>query len=117
MNESAVQKERREQRQSLFVNETEEPFKLPLQFDALLTELKREIAAYDNVLDAIRLERDVLAKPSLKAIMESNSRKEEALLQAKDVERKRDNLLRKIAALLHLPSEQIRLTAVVDAAD
>jgi flagellar biosynthesis/type III secretory pathway chaperone len=117
MRESTAQKERSEHPKDLIGTETKGGVELPSLCDALLTTLKREIAAYENIFDAVRHEQSVLAKPSPNTLMESNSRKEEAILGAKNIEDMRQSIVRKLADALRLPTGQVHLSMIANTAD
>lgn len=85
--------------------------------DSLIDLLKREIAVYGELHTAIIQERQILLKPSLDRILESNSKKETVLLKAKMLEEGRLKVVKKIAKMLELEERDINLTTLLPYAD
>ncbi len=71
-------------------------------FISLLEILNREIEVYREIRDVIIREKDILLKPSLEALHESNARKETMILKAKLLEEVRRGIVRRLAAALDL---------------
>ncbi len=86
-------------------------------FDSLITLLQREIEVYRDILDSVIEEKNILLKPSLDKIYESNARKETLILKAKLLEEVRSGIARKIAAALGKPEQDIKLSGLALAAD
>jgi len=86
-------------------------------FDSLITLLQREIEVYRDILESVVEEKNILLKPSLELIYESNARKETLILKAKLLEEVRSGIVRKIAAALGKPEQEVNLSALALAAD
>lgn len=86
-------------------------------FDSLINLLQREIDVYRDILDSVVEEKKILLKPSLDKIYESNARKETLILKAKLLEEVRSGIVRKIAAALGKPEQDVNLSGLALAAD
>ena len=85
--------------------------------DSLINLLKREIAVYREIQAAITHERIILMKPSLEKLLESNGKKETAIVKARMLEEGRFKIIKKIARVLDLDENQINLSTVSSYAD
>jgi hypothetical protein len=83
----------------------------------LIILLKREIAVYRELQDAIYHEKTILMKPSLERLLESNNKKETVILKAKMLEDGRLKVIRKIAKILALEENEVNLTILCSYAD
>jgi len=90
---------------------------LPSLCDALLSVLKREIAVYEKLFETVFHERTVLVKPSLAALMESNSHKEGAIAGVKSLENARQSIIGKMAVALRMETGQVQMSTIASAAD
>ncbi len=86
-------------------------------FDSMITLLYREIEVYRDILGSVVEEKNILLKPSLDQIYESNARKETLILKAKLLEEVRSGIVRKIAAALGKPEQDVNLSALALATD
>jgi flagellar biosynthesis/type III secretory pathway chaperone len=85
--------------------------------DSLIILLKREIAVYRELQDAITHERIILMKPSLEKLLESNGKKETAIVKARMLEEGRFKIIKKIARALDIDENEINLSTVSSYAD
>jgi flagellar biosynthesis/type III secretory pathway chaperone len=85
--------------------------------DSLINLLKREIAIYRELQAAITHERIILMNPSLEKLLESNGKKETAIVKARMLEEGRFKIIKKIARVLDLDEKEINLSTVSSYAD
>lgn len=85
-------------------------------FDSLISLLQREIEVYNSLLESVVEEKKVLLNPSLDRIYESNARKETVILEAKLLEEVRSGIVRKLAASLGRPEQDVTLSGLALAA-
>jgi flagellar biosynthesis/type III secretory pathway chaperone len=78
--------------------------------DSLVDVLWKEVEVYRELREAIVLERQVIMKPSLEALHESNSRKETCVLKTRLLEEVRTSLTDRIASHLGLAEGEITLS-------
>jgi len=86
-------------------------------FDSLISLLQREVEVYRGILDSVVEEKRILLQPSLDKIYESNARKETLILKAKLLEEVRSGIVRKLAAALGKPEQDVNLSGLALAAD
>jgi len=78
--------------------------------DSLLAVLRKDVEVYRELQGYLNEKRDVLVKPSLDRLNESNSKTETCALKAKMLEEARANIIRKVAKLLDREEKEITLT-------
>jgi flagellar biosynthesis/type III secretory pathway chaperone len=81
--------------------------------DGLADVLQKEIEVYRELREAIVLERQVIMKPSLEALHESNSRKETCVLKTRLLEEVRSNLTGRIASHLGIDEGEMTLSGLL----
>jgi flagellar biosynthesis/type III secretory pathway chaperone len=81
--------------------------------DGLADVLQKEIEVYRELREAIVLERQVIMKPSLEALHESNSRKETCVLKTRLLEEVRSNLTGRIASHLGMDEAEMTLSGLL----
>ncbi len=80
---------------------------------SLLSVLRKEIEVYGEMAQAIALEGDVLRKPSLESLHESNARKETCILKTRLLEEVRTKTVARIASALGIDERGLRLQAIL----
>lgn len=85
--------------------------------DSLLTVLKKDVEVYRELQANINEKRDVLLKPSLELLTESNSKAETCVLKARMLEEVRANIIKKIAKSLDREENEITLSLLSAYAD
>lgn len=90
----------------------EEDMELYTLYDGLLSILRRELEVYRELRTVIVHEKDILMKPSLEDINESNSKKETCILKAKMLEETRINSVKRIAKCLGIEKDNVNLTTL-----
>jgi hypothetical protein len=81
--------------------------------DSLLVVLRQDVEIYRELQANINEKRDVLRRPSLELLTESNSKTETCVLKAKMLEEVRANIVKKIAKSLDRQEQEITLTFLV----
>jgi flagellar biosynthesis/type III secretory pathway chaperone len=81
--------------------------------DALVDVLWKEVEVYRELREAVVLERQVIMKPSLEALHESNSRKETCLLKTRLLEEVRSSLAGRIASHLGIDEGEMTLSGIL----
>jgi hypothetical protein len=82
-------------------------------FTALIDILRRELAVYRELKEAMISEKKILMKPSLEEINQSNARKENIILKARMLEEGRTNILKKIARNLDIDIKRIKMNQLI----
>ncbi len=85
--------------------------------DSLLAVLRKHGEVYRELQANINEKREVLIRPSLELLTESNSKTETCVLKAKMLEEVRANIVRKIAKSLDREEKDITLTFLAEHAD
>ena len=85
--------------------------------DSLLAVLRKHGEVYRELQANINEKREVLIRPSLELLTESNSKTETCVLKAKMLEEVRANIVRKIAKSLDRQEQDITLTLLAAYAD
>lgn len=85
--------------------------------DSLLAVLRKDVEVYRELQEHISEKRDVLIRPSLELLEESNSKMETCVLKAKMLEEVRANIVKKIAKSLQREEKDITLTFLTSYAD
>ncbi|MBI4632655.1 MAG: flagellar protein FlgN [Deltaproteobacteria bacterium] len=93
-------------------NDLGENVELYALYDGLLSVLGMELEVYRELRTVIAREKDILIKPSLEVLNESNSKKETCILKAKMLEEARTNNVKKIAKCLGIENDNINLTTL-----
>lgn len=81
--------------------------------DSLLSVLRKEIEVYGELAQAIALEKDVLRKPSLDSLHESNARKETCILKSRLLEEVRSKTVGRIALTLGIDEGGLGLQSIL----
>jgi len=90
----------------------EENGELYTLYDGLLSVLRRELEVYRELRTVLVREKDILMKPSLGDINESNAKKETCILKAKVLEEARMTCVKRIARRLGIEKEKVNLTTL-----
>lgn len=85
--------------------------------DSLLAVLRQDVEVYRELQANIKEKRDVLIRPSLELLTESNSKAETCVLKAKMLEEVRANIIKKIAKSLDREEKDITLTFLSSCVD
>ena len=80
---------------------------------SLLSVLRKEIEVYGELAQAIALEGDVLRKPSLESLHESNARKETCILKTRLLEEVRAKAVGRIACALGVDESGLKLQTIL----
>lgn len=80
---------------------------------SLLSVLRKEIEVYGELAQAVALEGDVLRKPSLESLHESNARKETCILKTRLLEEVRAKAVGRIACALGVDESGLKLQAIL----
>jgi len=94
------------------IDETEGRADLDSLLGSLLSVLRKEIEVYGELAQAIALEGDVLRKPSLESLHESNARKETCILKTRLLEEVRAKTVGRIACALGVDGRGLKLQAL-----
>jgi FlgN protein. len=86
-------------------------------FTSLIEVLRKELAIYQELKNAISGENIILIKPSLDELNHSNAIKENIILKARMLEEVRLNILKKIARNLDINIKEIKLSGLAQFAD
>lgn len=78
--------------------------------DSLLAVLRQDVEVYGELQANINEKRDVLRRPSLELLTESNGKMETCVLKAKMLEEARTNIVKKIAKSLGRQEKDITMT-------
>ena len=81
--------------------------------DGLVDVLWKEVEVYRELREAVALEREVIMKPSLEALHESNSRKETCVLKTRLLEEVRSSLAGRIASHLGIDEGEMTLSGLL----
>ncbi len=81
--------------------------------DGLVDVLWKEVEVYRELREAVVLERQVIMKPSLEALHESNSRKETCVLKTRLLEEVRSSLAGRIASHLGIDAGEMTLSGLL----
>jgi flagellar biosynthesis/type III secretory pathway chaperone len=81
--------------------------------DGLADVLQKEVEVYRELREAVAQEREVLMKPSLEALHESNARKETCVLKTRLLEEVRSNLAGRIASHLGIDEGEMTLSGLL----
>ncbi|MBK7552386.1 MAG: flagellar export chaperone FlgN [Syntrophaceae bacterium] len=84
------------------IHETEGRADLDSLLGSLLSVLRKEIEIYGELAEAVALEADMLRRPSLESLHESNARKETCILKTRLLEEVRMKTVGRIASALGL---------------
>lgn len=95
------------------IHETEGRADLDSLLGSLLSVLRKEIEVYGELAQAIALEKDVLRKPSLESLHESNARKETCILKTRLLEEVREKTVGRIASALGVDARGLKLQAIL----
>lgn len=95
------------------IHETEGRADLDSLLGSLLSVLRKEIEIYGELAEAVALEADMLRKPSLESLHESNARKETCILKTRLLEEVRAKTVGRIAAALGLDERGLKLQAIL----
>jgi Zn-dependent oligopeptidase len=90
----------------------EEEGELYTLYEGLLSVLKKELELYRELRTVLVHEKDMLMKPSLGEINESNAKKETCILKAKMLEEARMSSVKRIARCLGIEQELVNLTTL-----
>ncbi len=93
-------------------HDLEEDVELYSLYESLLSVLGRELEVYRELRTVIAREKDILMKPSLEVLNESNSKKETCILKAKMLEEARINCVKRIAKGLGIEKDNVNLTTL-----
>ncbi|NPV05735.1 MAG: flagellar protein FlgN [Syntrophaceae bacterium] len=80
---------------------------------SLLSVLRKEVEVYGELAEAVALEADILRRPSLESLHESNARKETCILKSRLLEEVRLKTVGRIASALGLDEEGLTLQAIL----
>jgi len=80
---------------------------------SLLSVLRKEIEIYGELAEAVALEADVLRRPSLESLHESNARKETCILKTRLLEEVRMKTVGRIASALGLDERGLKLQSIL----
>lgn len=86
-------------------------------FASLAEILRKELAIYEELKNAIIHEKTMLQKPTLDELNHNNARKENIILKARMLTEARTNILKKIARKLDLNSKSVKLSSITGHAD
>jgi flagellar biosynthesis/type III secretory pathway chaperone len=81
--------------------------------DGLADVLQKEVEVYGELREAVAQEREVIMKPSLEALHESNSRKETCVLKTRLLEEVRSSLTDRIASQLGIDEGEMTLSGLL----
>jgi flagellar biosynthesis/type III secretory pathway chaperone len=81
--------------------------------DGLADVLQKEVEVYGELREAVAQEREVIMKPSLEALHESNSRKETCVLKTRLLEEVRSSLTDRIASHLGIDEGEMTLSGLL----
>ncbi len=81
--------------------------------DGLADVLQKEVEVYGELREALAQEREVIMKPSLEALHESNSRKETCVLKTRLLEEVRSSLAGRIAAEIGIDEGEMTLSGLL----
>jgi hypothetical protein len=82
-------------------------------FTVLIDILRKELAVYQELKEAIISEKKILMEPSLDAMNQNNARKENIILKSRMLEEGRINILKKIAKNIDLDINMADLSQLV----
>jgi len=85
--------------------------------DSLLAVLRQDVEIFGELQANINEKRDVLRRPSLELLTESNSKTETCVLKARMLEEARANIVKKIAKSLDRQEKDITLTFLASYVD
>ncbi len=86
-------------------------------FASLVEILRKELAVYEELKDAIDHEKIILQRPTLNELNHNNARKENIILKARMLIEARTNILNKIAVKLDINSKSVKLSQIIDYSD
>jgi len=95
------------------IHEAEGRVDLDSLLDSLRAVLRKEIEVYGELARALALEKDVLRKPSLESLHESNARKETCILKTRLLEEVRAKTVGRIALALGLDERGLKLRSIL----
>jgi flagellar biosynthesis/type III secretory pathway chaperone len=81
--------------------------------DGLADVLQKEVEVYGELREAVAQEHEVIMKPSLEALHESNSRKETCVLKTRLLEEVRSSLTDRIATHLGIDEAEMTLSGLL----
>ena len=99
------------------IDETDVKADLNSFLGSLLSVLRKEIEVYGELAQAIALEGEVLRKPALETLHESNARKETCILKTRFLEEVRMKAVSRIASVLGLDERGLQLKAILPHAE
>jgi hypothetical protein len=82
-------------------------------FAGLIDILRKELAIYQELKEAILCEKKILIKPSLEEINQSNARKENIILKSRMLGESRTNILKKIARNFDMDIKKIKMNQLI----
>jgi flagellar biosynthesis/type III secretory pathway chaperone len=86
-------------------------------FTSLIEVLRKELAIYQELKNAISGENAILIKPSLDELNHSNGMKENIILKARMLEEVRLNIIKKLARNFDINIKEINLSVLMEYAD